>query len=128
MLFAPACVLVEHSFAKVGPALQGMDHWCDILILHINVKKCAQSSPKAGDTLSLNIGRKFDQPLADAQLFEFLYKVGPAGEVVANAADSGKFDLVMLGSHGHGAIAGMVLGSVASRVLASCKVPLLIVR
>ncbi len=59
---------------------------------------------------------------------EFLYKVGPAGEVVANAADSGKFDLVMLGSHGHGAIAGMVLGSVASRVLASCKVPLLIVR
>lgn len=59
---------------------------------------------------------------------EFVYKVGPAGEAVAKAAAGGKFDLVIMGSHGHGAIAGMVLGSVTSRVLATCDVPLLIVR
>ena len=34
----------------------------------------------------------------------------------------------MLGSHGHGALANLVLGSVATKVLAHCGVPLLLVR
>lgn len=67
--------LIEQPYSLVGPALQGMNHWCDILILHQNVKHCRTSAPRTGDTLSLNIGRKFDQPLANAYLFEFLYKV-----------------------------------------------------
>jgi len=83
--------LVAQPFAVVGPALQGMDPWCDILILHLNVKSCRASTSKDGDTLSLNIGRKFDQPLADAYLIEFLYKVVAAGpdylQVVLNAED-----------------------------------------
>jgi len=83
--------LVEQPYAVVGPALQGMDPWCNILILHLNVKSCRASTSKDGDTLSLNIGRKFDQPLADAYLIEFLYKVVAAGpdylQVVLNAED-----------------------------------------
>jgi hypothetical protein len=67
--------LIDQPYAVVGPALQGMDRWCDILILHLNVKSCRASTPRAGDTLSLNIGRKFDQPLTDEYLFEFLYTV-----------------------------------------------------
>ena len=70
---------VEQPYAVIGAALQDMNHWCDILMLHLNVKSCRASSPRAGDTLSLNIGRKFDQPLADAYLFEFLYKVEASG-------------------------------------------------
>lgn len=66
---------IEQPFGEVAPALQGMDHWCGILILHLNVKGCRASSPKAGDTLSVSIGRKFDQPLGDAYGFEFLYRV-----------------------------------------------------
>ncbi len=66
---------VEQPYAVVGPALQGMDHWCDILILHQNVKSCRASTPKAGNTLSLHIGRKYDQPLADTHLVNFLYTV-----------------------------------------------------
>ena len=67
--------LIEQPYAIVGPALQNMDHWCDILILHQNVKSCRATFAKAGDTLHLDVGRKFDQPLADAYPFEFLYKV-----------------------------------------------------
>ena len=66
---------VAQPFAVAGPALQGMGYWCDILILHLNVKRCAASVPGADDTLSVNIGRKFDQPLADAYLFQFRYAV-----------------------------------------------------
>jgi nucleotide-binding universal stress UspA family protein len=55
-------------------------------------------------------------------------KVGPVGETIAKVADTGKFDLLVMGSHGHGAIATLVMGSVTTQVLAHSKVPLLIVR
>ena len=55
-------------------------------------------------------------------------KVGHAGEIISKTADSGKFDLVVMGSHGHGTLANLVMGSVATQVLAHCKVPLLLVR
>ena len=56
------------------------------------------------------------------------WKVGPAGEGIAKFADSGKFDLLVMGSHGHGALAKLVLGSVSTQVLAHCSVPVLLVR
>jgi nucleotide-binding universal stress UspA family protein len=55
-------------------------------------------------------------------------KVGAAGEVIAKAADSGKFDLLVMGSHGHSALGNLVMGSVATKVLAHCGVPVLLVR
>jgi hypothetical protein len=70
-----AYAIVEQPFAVVGPALQGMVAWCDILILHLNVKRCRASTPTAGDTISLNIGRKSDQPADDAYRFDFLYRL-----------------------------------------------------
>ena len=38
------------------------------------------------------------------------------------------YDLVILGSHGHGTLVNLVMGSVATQVLAHCKVPVLLVR
>jgi len=58
----------------------------------------------------------------------FVHKVGHAAEVIATMADKGKFDLLMMGSHGHGTIANLVMGSVATKVLAHCKTPVLLVR
>lgn len=57
-----------------------------------------------------------------------IHKVGSAGEMIAKAAEAGKFDLVMMGSHGHSALGNLVMGSVATQVLAHCKVPVLLVR
>jgi nucleotide-binding universal stress UspA family protein len=57
-----------------------------------------------------------------------LAKVGHAGEVISKTADSGKFDLVVMGSHGHGTWGNLIMGSVATQVLAHCKVPVLLVR
>lgn len=55
-------------------------------------------------------------------------RVGPAGETIAKMAEAGGFDLVVMGSHGHGALRSLVMGSVASKVLAGCGVPVLLVR
>ena len=56
------------------------------------------------------------------------WKTGHAGESIAEMAESGKFDLVVMGSHGHGTLVNLVMGSVATQVLAHCKVPILLVR
>ena len=55
-------------------------------------------------------------------------RIGAPADEISDLANKGKFDLVMIGSHGHNALAGLVLGSVTTRVLASTKVPVLIVR
>ena len=47
---------------------------------------------------------------------------------IARVLEAGKFDLVMMGSHGHSALGNLVMGSVATRVLAHCKTPVLLVR
>jgi nucleotide-binding universal stress UspA family protein len=57
-----------------------------------------------------------------------VHKVGQAGEQIAKVAEAGKFDLVMMGSHGHSALGNLVMGSVATQVLAHCSVPVLLVR
>ena len=58
----------------------------------------------------------------------FVDRVGPVANGIAEYAEKERFDLIVMGSHGHGELAGLVLGSVATRVLARCKVPVLIVR
>ncbi|MEO8921660.1 MAG: hypothetical protein ABI330_02315, partial [Caldimonas sp.] len=65
--------VVDHSFATVSQALQSIDHWCDILILHLNVKGCKANV--ATRTIDLRVGRKFDQPVEDAYELAFKYKV-----------------------------------------------------
>ena len=56
------------------------------------------------------------------------WKIGPAGETIAQFADEGKFDMLVMGSHGHSSLGNLVMGSVATQVLAHCKVPVLLVR
>jgi nucleotide-binding universal stress UspA family protein len=56
------------------------------------------------------------------------WEIGHAGESIAKFADSGDFDLLIMGSHGHGTLVNLVMGSVATQVLSHCKVPVLLVR
>src|SRR5512139_528656 len=56
------------------------------------------------------------------------YKVGHAADTIAAAAEKSGFDLLVMGSHGHGTIGNLVMGSVATKVMAHCKTPILIVR
>jgi nucleotide-binding universal stress UspA family protein len=58
----------------------------------------------------------------------FAHKVGHAADEISAFAENGKFDLVVMGSRGQGALSNLVLGSVAMKVLARCTVPVLLVR
>ena len=58
----------------------------------------------------------------------FIHTVGHVAQSIAELAEEGKFDLVVMGSRGHGDIANLVLGSVVTKVLAKCSVPVLLIR
>lgn len=56
-----------------------------------------------------------------------LRALSPADAIVA-CAESEHCDLIVIGSHGRGTIRQLLLGSVTTRVLALCKVPVLVHR
>jgi nucleotide-binding universal stress UspA family protein len=58
----------------------------------------------------------------------FIAKTGPAADTIAELARKGGHDLLILGSHGHGTLVNLVMGSVATKVLAQCSTPVLLIR
>lgn len=62
---------LDHGFADVRQALDGVDQWCDVLILHLNTKQCGGE----GTTLRMRVGRKYNQPVQDAYALTFAYRV-----------------------------------------------------
>lgn len=58
----------------------------------------------------------------------FAYEIGEASDLIARKARQLACDLIIMGSHGHGALGGMLLGSTTTKVLARCRTPVLVVR
>ena len=52
---------------------------------------------------------------------------GRPGDILVGMAKSEKFDMIVMGSHGHSDIAGLFLGSVTHKVLNTIYCPVLIV-
>jgi hypothetical protein len=67
--------LVDYSYDEVRHVLAPADHWCGVLILHLNVKYCRASSTAGHDALDVGIGRKVDQPLSAVSWVMFGYHV-----------------------------------------------------
>jgi hypothetical protein len=70
--------LVDYPFATVSGAFSGAATWCDVLILHLNVKYCRAGLREQHPVLSVALGRKYDQPVSDAFQLEFAYAVTAA--------------------------------------------------
>jgi len=54
--------------------------------------------------------------------------VGDPAEAIVREAKRGRYDLVVMGTHGRGALEGLLLGSVARKVIAQSPVPVTVVR
>jgi nucleotide-binding universal stress UspA family protein len=57
-----------------------------------------------------------------------LHATGQPAAVIASLAANEHYDLIVMGAHGHSSLGNLVLGSVATGVLARCKTPVLLVR
>jgi nucleotide-binding universal stress UspA family protein len=60
--------------------------------------------------------------------FEARHVAGHPADAIAEFAEAGRFDLLVMGTHGHSALGSMVLGSTTLRVIAESKLPVLLVR
>ena len=60
--------------------------------------------------------------------FETLKKVGHTSDTILEQAKKMKADLIVMGSHGRGALMNLLMGSIATQVLAQAKQPVLIIR
>lgn len=83
--------IVDYPFDAVSAGLNNPDHWCDVMLLHINTKYCHAVTGAAGTTLKINIGKKTPEDLANATRAEFNYQVAAATpeyvEIMLNAKD-----------------------------------------
>lgn len=70
--------IVDFPFDAVSAGLNNPDHWCDVMLLHINTKYCHSQTGASGTTLSVNVGKKTPEELADAPRVEFKYSVAAA--------------------------------------------------
>lgn len=61
-------------------------------------------------------------------VFQADWVVGSASDEIIKASKSDKAHLIVMGTHGHGVLGRMLLGSVAQRVVSGCDVPLLLVK
>lgn len=71
-----AYVVVQQPYKRVVAALGSSDHWCDILILHVNTKYCRPAVSAAGKpVLQVAMGRKFEQDIDDAYQVDFSFQL-----------------------------------------------------
>ena len=66
--------VLDYPFEQVNGALNNPNHWCDALILHLNVKFCRAINNNAGTVLNINLGKKYDQPLQETYKAKFNYE------------------------------------------------------
>jgi len=59
---------------------------------------------------------------------QFVTKVGAPADLIAALAAKTRYDLLVMGSRGHGTLANLMLGSVVTKVLARCETPMLLIR
>jgi len=60
--------------------------------------------------------------------FTAMKRVGEAGEEIARYAESHDCDLIVMGTHGHGNVLNLIMGSVATKVLAATKLPVMLIK
>lgn len=71
------------------------------------------------------------EELAKAAGVEFIGRTASSDQpalAIIKAANNEHCDLICMGSHGHGSVAQMMLGSVATKVMSLCDIPVLLHR
>ena len=56
------------------------------------------------------------------------YVVALPSEAIVRFATKGKYDMIIMGSRGRSGLSGLILGSVTSKVIANCEIPVTIAR
>ena len=84
--------VVDHPIAALRAGLDTPAEWCEVLILHLNVKSCVASRDGAAHSLALLVGRKGAEEGDGGQPIDFDFRLAdstPQGLSVAMKAPDG---------------------------------------
>jgi hypothetical protein len=66
---------IDFPISKASAGLSSPDHWCELLLLHINTKYCHPLISPSGTMLLVNLGHKSQETLSVAPRIEFRFSV-----------------------------------------------------
>jgi hypothetical protein len=78
MVSGNAYAVLDSPFSAVNTIFKSPDHWCEVMILHINTKFCRAASDASPTKLNVNIGKKTAQELSDSFALEFVFRLDSA--------------------------------------------------
>lgn len=87
--------VLDYPFTQVRASLDSPEHWCDILILHLNTKYCRLLREGGKTTLRMQVGKKTEQELDDTYRVDLRYHGGiSAADYFSSSmlADKGPLD------------------------------------
>jgi len=134
----------------------GNKYQADVTVMHVVPNMLDEFSSGAGIDLTERFGKKWDEfnaksvemakeairtrihetseqitkeiptcPLKEGNL---LVEAGNPVNRIVSVAEEGNYDLVIMGTHGHGKLEGAFVGSVAGGVISQCSKPVFVVR
>ena len=127
-------VLAEFSGQEFVVNMIDTDTWKDIKARHYVKAKTSLIGKKRDNIAIREVLEAFsDQAKSEADdqnpiMDEVLIKNGEPAEVIMETAQELNCDLIVMGTHGQGAIAEMLIGSTAKRVVGKSPIPVLVIR
>jgi hypothetical protein len=85
-----AYALLDYPLEKVAAALRTQQQWCEVLILHLNTKYCHAAQVDGGPGLTVYIGKKGPEELAQAYRVDFSYKATASPDYMDVRMTAGK--------------------------------------
>lgn len=67
--------IISYPFSRISNVLNEPENWCDISLLHLNIKACTFNTANTIQTITIYSGRKFYQPPEDAYVLEYRFQV-----------------------------------------------------
>jgi nucleotide-binding universal stress UspA family protein len=102
----------------------GLDKWEELRV---------RNEKEVLDTIKARLTKFCDDVQAELPSCPFItdsimVKIGnPVDEILLEVENKG-YDMVVMGAHGHGVLAGAIMGSVSRRIVRRCQLPVLVVR
>lgn len=134
-----ACITILHVLAET-PGEEFISHmintdiWKEIKMRHYSEARDILIGKKRDHIAIKEVLQTFsDEVQADAenQTFftdEILIKNGAPAEIIVETAKEQNCDLIVMGTHGHGVIADVLIGSITKWVVRQSPIPVLVIR
>ncbi|MBL0714909.1 MAG: universal stress protein [Desulfosarcina sp.] len=129
--------VIDETPAYVDAGIEGYigaDEWEAVKKRNINKTQDILIGKKRDDTMLREVLDRFCQDLRpgtndhEAAMDETLIKSGNPVVRILETAEEKKCDLIVMGTHGHGALVDVMMGSTTHRVTRRSRIPVLSVR